>query len=83
MLFIVSTSMIKITFKKLDFHYQKKKSPNKRMLFQVDRKSVCPTRNEEFVQEYVSTRRKNCWYWQKYLKKSKKIVSNSSDKSFK
>ena len=53
------------------------------MLFQVDRKSVCPTRNEEFVQEYVSTRRKNCWYCQKYLKKSKKIISNSSDKSFK
>ena len=36
----------------------RKKSPNKRILFQVDRKSVYTGRNEKFVEEYVSTTRK-------------------------
>ena len=46
----------------------RKKSPNKRILFQVDKKSVSTSKNGEFLEEYVSTRRKNCLHWQKYLK---------------
>ena len=38
----------------------RKKSQNKRVLFQVNTKSVSISRNGEFVSEYVSTRRKNC-----------------------
>ena len=48
----VSTSRNKIIFQKLDFpcgfHWQQK-SPNKRILFQVDKKSVSTTRNGKFV----------------------------------
>ena len=33
----------------------RKKSPNKRILFQVGRKSVSTSRNGEFVEGYVST----------------------------
>ena len=55
----------------------RKKSPNKRMLFQLDRKSVSTSRNEEFFKKYVSTTQKiayigkdiqkieeNCCQWQ-------------------
>ena len=45
----VSTSRNKSLFQKLDFHYQIKKFPNKRILYQVDRKSVSTSRNGEFV----------------------------------
>ena len=51
-----------------------KNSPNKRMLFQVDRRSVSTCKNEEFVLEYVSTRRKNSLHWQKYLKNLRKSL---------
>ena len=33
----------------------RKKSSNKRILFQVDRRSVSTSRNEKFVKEYVCT----------------------------
>ena len=36
---MVSTSRNKVIFEEMDFHWQKKR-PNKRMLFQVGRKSV-------------------------------------------
>ena len=58
---------------------RRKKSPNQRMLFQVDRKSV--SWSGEFVEEYVSTRRKNGLVG--ISEKSKKIIVNSYDKSFK
>ena len=45
-----------------------KKSPNKRILFQVDRKLISTSKNGESVKEYVSTRREDCLHWQKYLK---------------
>ena len=60
-----------------------KKSPNKRILFQVDRKSVSTSRNGEFAEEYVSARRKILFTLAGISEKSKKIVANSSDKSFK
>ena len=44
----VSTSRNKIIFKEIDFHKQKKR-PNKRILFQVGRKSVSSSGNEEYV----------------------------------
>ena len=44
------------------------------MLFQVDRRSVSTCKNEEFVLEYVSTRRKNSLHWQKYLKNLRKSL---------
>ena len=34
----------------------------------LDRKSVSTTRNEAFVEKYVSTIRKNCFFWQKNCK---------------
>ena len=37
-----------------------KKSLNKRILFQIDRISVPISENGEFVEEHLSTRRKNC-----------------------
>ena len=52
----------------------RKKSSNKRILFQVDRKSVSTSSNGEFVQKYVPTRRKNCLHWQEYLKKQRKSL---------
>ena len=46
---MVSTSRNKVIFEEMDFHWQKKR-PNKRIqLFQVGRKSVSTSRNEEFV----------------------------------
>ena len=36
-------------FSKIEFALAEKKSPNKTILFQVDRKSVCTSRNEIFV----------------------------------
>ena len=44
------------------------------MLFQEDRRSVSTRKNEEFVLEYVSTRRKNSLHWQKYLKNLRKSL---------
>ena len=44
---------------------------------------VSTSKNGEFLYEYVSTRQKNCLHCQKYLKISKKIVANRSDKSSK
>ena len=35
----------------------------KELLFQVDRKLISSSRIDEFVQEYVSTKRKICFYW--------------------
>ena len=37
--------------------------------FVLSRKSVSTTRNEAFVEIYVSTVHKNCFFWQKNLKK--------------
>ena len=50
----------------------RKKSPNKRILFQIDRKSVYTGRNEKFVEEYVSTTRKTALAG--ISEKSKQIV---------
>ena len=52
----------------------RKKYPNKRILFQVDRKSVFTSRNGEFVEEYVSNTRKHYLYWQEYLKNQRKLL---------
>ena len=49
----------------------RKKSPNKRILFQVDRKSVYTSTNGE----YVSTRRKDCLHWQQYLENQRKLLA--------
>ena len=46
----------------------RKKSLNKRILFQIDRKSVLINENGEFVEEYSSTRGNNWLHWQEYLK---------------
>ena len=49
---LVSTSRNKVVFQKLDFPVvstNRKKSPNKKILFQVDRKSVSTSRNGEFI----------------------------------
>ena len=42
------------------FPKTEQKSLDKRILFQLDRKSVSSSRNGEFVYEYVSIRQKNC-----------------------
>ena len=47
----VSTSKNKVIFQKLDLPVStnRKKSPNKRILFQLDKKSVSTSENGEFV----------------------------------
>ena len=46
---------------KKDFFIRRKKS----LWFALARKSVSTTRNEGFVEKYVSSIRKNCFFWQK------------------
>ena len=53
------------------------------MLFQVDKKMFSISRNGEFIEEYVSSRQKKLLTLAEISEKSKKIVYNSSDKSFK
>ena len=55
----------------------RKKSPNKRILFQVDRKSVSTSRNGKLLTIREKTALAGIF------EKSKKIVVNNSDKSFK
>ena len=55
-------------FSKIRFPLGFPLAENKRILFQIDRKSVPINENGKFVEEYLSTRRKNCFHWQEYLK---------------
>ena len=58
----------------------RKKSPNKRILFQVDRRSVSTSRDERFVKEYVCTTQETALA--RISEILKKIVANSSNESF-
>ena len=78
----VSTSRNKFIYQKLDFHKQKK-SPNSKILFQVDRKLFSTIRNGKFISEYVFLLDENTTYISRNFRKIKKNVVNSSDKSFK
>ena len=52
----------------------RKKSSNKRILFQVDITSVYTSKNGEFASEEVSTRRKSCLHRQKHLTNKRKLL---------
>ena len=77
----VSTSRSKVIFQKLDFHEQKK-APNKKILFQVDRKLVSTIRNGKFISEHVFLLDEKTAYIDRNIRKIKKIVANSDAKSF-
>ena len=59
-----ASAEIRLFFKNWISHFPQtgKKSLNKGILFQIDRKSVSTSWNGEFVQEYVSIRPKNCFH---------------------
>ena len=60
----------------------RKKPLNKRILFQIDRKSVLISGNGKFVEEYLSIRQKKLVTLTGISEKSNKMITNSS-KSFK
>ena len=53
----------------------RKKSLSKRILFQIDGKSVLISGNGKFVEEYLCNRRENCLHWQEYLQNQIKSLS--------
>ena len=64
---------------KITFPLDRKKScPRQESLkkyqkwFVIARKSVYTNRNEEFVEKYISTIRKNCYFWQENKNKKKR-----------
>ena len=59
-----ASAEIRLFFKNWISHFPQtgKKSLNKGIMFQIDRKPVSTSWNGEFVQEYVSIRPKNCFH---------------------